>query len=220
MIISHKHKFVFVHIPKTAGCSIADALLWYHVGTSGKHWPDVDVKDAQRFAEHSTYKNCNKLPGHATAREAKNYFIREGLDWDSYFKFAFIRNPWDRLVSMYFYGKRLLDEGYKDAWVQNFKYPFPDYIEKVCGVYGKPDLQYTCVSDYSGIIVDHIGKVENIQIEFDDICQKIGIPMQNLPHVNGTKHTKYTDYYAPELRDLVAHKFRADLELGGYTYDG
>ena len=229
MIISHKHKFVFIHTTKVAGCSIVDALLGYHVGTSGKHWPDVDQKDALRFITHgsygitSPYHNCLDLQGHAVARAAKDYFKVKGWDWDKYYKFGFMRNPWDRAVSMYSYGLRLIDEGSQSKWLHAYKKGFKHFLITAydCDPYSTDSFQSQAryFSDYSGIIVDHIGKYENLQDDFNLSCRSIGIPMQNLPHVNKSKHKHYTEYYDDETIALVAKNHAEDIELGGYTYD-
>ena len=220
MIISHKHKFVFVHVTKVAGCSIADALLSVYAKDSGKHWPDMDPKEVERFSENSIYKNATCLPQHATAGMAKNHFKKVGLDWDSYFKFAFMRNPWERMVSQYHYGRRLISQQNRDfEWLRYYHCDFEGFVEKMASLSGLPDYQWHYLSDYEGVLVDHIGRYETLQMDFDDICEKIGLPQLQLPWVNKSEHKTYHEHYTPRTRDLIENKFYADIALGGYTYD-
>ena len=77
-MISHPHKFVFIHIPKTGGSSIETLFL----GKPQRRWaPEI-----------------NHYFQHATAAELRNRLMNRD-NFDRYFKFAFVRNPWDRIVS-------------------------------------------------------------------------------------------------------------------------
>lgn len=190
-MINHKHKFIFIHVSKTGGTSIEHALN-----------PNVslDYSDNSNTTGNTAFKDK-----HWSALKYKRECPKE---YESYFKFAFVRNPWDRLVSNYkwlvYIGKEQLD--FKD-WIINPTWGFNAYLysRMLCDNNGNK-------------MVDFIGKFENLQEDFNTVCEKIGIPCQQLPHKNKTDHKHYTKYYNNETRQIVAERYAKDIKCFGYTF--
>lgn len=131
--------------------------------------------------------------------------------WQEYFKFAFVRNPWDRLVSMYF-----LQRKEHRTRFDNFR----DWIESSCenkwDGNSKHD-QFHQISIEGKICMDFVGRFENLQEDFDYVCKKIGAKLQ-LPNLNKTKHLHYSNYYDNSMIKFVNNWHIKDIEKFGYEY--
>lgn len=146
---------------------------------------------------------------HWTAR-----WFKEKYDdyWDEYFKFAFVRNIWDLLVSWYSYMSSRYKKYSFDHFIKNMDDYTPIQHWKFKGLYDR-------ITDEKGnVIVDYIGKIENIQNDFDFICNKIGVPSKTLKKVNTTNHNYYCTYYNRETVNIVKKKFRDDIVHFGYAF--
>lgn len=152
--------------------------------------------------------------------KALDYKKSNPNDFNNYFKFTFIRNPWDRVVSFYHYQ---IKRGWK-FYPFNKTIPFKEFLKNwLKQMPGQAPLItnpcYDWISDENGkLIVDYVGRVEQMQKDFDTICDKIGIPQQKLPHTNRSKHEHYTEYYDDETKQIVAEKFAKDIEYFGYKF--
>ena len=74
------------------------------------------------------------------------------------------------------------------------------------------------ICEERGLRADFIGEFENLQQDFDTVCDQIGIPRQELPHINKTTRKHYTEYYDDETREAVADYYHEDIEAFGYSY--
>ena len=125
---------------------------------------------------------------HITARDMQRMFP----ETCGKFTFAFVRNPWDRLVS---FGHSLK---VKVDWDQ------PNRFERL-----NLNPQVDFVLDEAGeVMVDFIGRFENLVEDFATVCDKIGVPTPPLPHLNCSAHRQYRDYYDEEAKQFVAEKLR------------
>ena len=202
-MISHKHKFLFSHINKCGGTAV-DTVL---------------VKYCDKFLEEHTDIPVDKL--YKSLNQTKHQDMRQMINNETkdYFKFAFVRNPWDKLVSVFYYRRRR----YGQYTSLNFRH-FIKYKIKTLKVdrmlnRDSDALQYNWLCDLSGkLVTDFVGKLENFQQDFDVVCDKIAIPQQKLPHLNKTKHKHYTEYYDEETKQIVAEKYAKDIEYFGYKF--
>ena len=216
MLLSNRYQFLFVHIAKTGGTSIRQALQRYR-------WRDpyyLPQWVASKMSGLTGHRAAIKLPRHCKAITAQEMLPRE--TYDGLFKFAFVRNPWDLQVSSYHHIKRerpnLIHKGES----------FSDFLRRKLDA-TRPwqyhlDTSVTPQSDYlvdlrGRQIVDFVGRYESLQPDFDICCQRIGIPTIALPHRRQAEdRTQYRQYYDQETQSLVAEHFAADIEAFGYTF--
>jgi hypothetical protein len=188
VIISHKHKFIAIDIPKTGTTSINNTI--YRCGIMEKH--DLTVEMSRKAAlRHGTYDQCiKKFP------TCKNYFA-----------FAFVRNPWDRLVSFWFFKKYLATLKIDKNLLLK---------ELALNSLTAPEQQYSYIKGFDDN--SFVGRFENLQQDFNTVCDKIRIPRKQLSHVNKSNHKHYTEYYDDETREIVAKKYARDIEYFGYKF--
>ena len=201
MNFSEKHKCVFIHVNKTAGRSISMALF----GNVREH---ITVKELFNldYNKPETEKRLEKCRVDYRYELLKKY-------WDHYFKFVIVRNPWDRKLSDFFFGKR---EGIVAADIDFITYINNNHLNN--DLWNSPGLEW--VEDKNGNIDKNIfmGKFENLQNDFNIICDKINVPRRKLPHLNSSTHSPYWEYYNDEIKEMVEEKYKKDIEAFGYEF--
>jgi hypothetical protein len=219
MLISHSHRFIFFHVAKTAGLSVREALMPYtEEPTQFKIKRPPCLKDGK---PNPFYTVWDALLLHAKASDAQKELPPE--IFERYYKFAFVRNPWDWQVSMYHFilsepnhsRQQLVKslgsfERYLE-WVIATSHPFPK---------GATKLQREAITDCAGnLLVDFVGRYETLAQDFYHVCRTLNITTQ-LPHVNKSAHCDYRDYYTERTRQMVAEHFAGDIDLFGYSFEG
>jgi Sulfotransferase family len=135
----------------------------------------------------------------------------------SYFKFGFVRNPWDRAVSLYERkeGLRLKSRMSFEDFVDWMKFASSTCMHPVPHRY---QLDWF-VSPHGDVLADFIGKYENLEADWEQIRARLGIG-QTLPrlNVNPERRRDYTSYYSERTRKIVADRFAVDVEYFGYRF--
>lgn len=210
MLISHSRKFIFIHVYKVAGTSIGNALNKYCDYSSEYKNPIKKLAVASGLRPSIYSKDFN---GHITATE-----LRERIPariFENYFKFAFVRNPWDWQVSLFEYAKQT--PRHQEYELTNSFKNFDEYIK--WRINGNFNLQKDFISDKNGkLIVDFIGRIENLQEDFQKLCKTLKINNITLPHSNSSLRKDYRGYYSKESKSLVEKTFAEDIKLFGYTF--
>jgi hypothetical protein len=218
MLLSIKHRFLFVHIAKTGGTSVRDAL-------EGLRWGDPWYPAmflCSRLSRLSGHRIAAKLPRHARIVAAKEMLPKEFFD--ELFKFAFVRNPWDLQVSSFHHIRRERphylggNETFESflRWKLDPQRPYQYHVDTSI------ELQSDYLIDLHGNqVVDFIGRYERLHADFATACDRIGIKTPALPHARqATDRSKdYRSYYSGETAELVARHFAPDIAMLGYTFD-
>ena len=207
MIISRDKGFLFTAIPKTGTHSIRRALR-AHLGPN-------DHEQVRLFVEkHLPYTELARLAhGHITLQQVRPYLGEQ--NFTKLFKFAFVRNPFDRFISYCAFMTR-----HNDAFARDPNGVMRHYLftrRPMQHILFSP--QHNFVTDEEGrLLTDKLGRVEEMQSSYDSICASIGIASTTLDHVNNTNRGHYRIYYDQELIDGVADVYQRDLELFGYSF--
>ena len=194
-MINHDKKYIFIHIPKTGGSSIEQLLL------------KVDGIEIKNKRLRSYPESIRRKYNIGSYGGNQHYPISkfEITSQENYFCFTFVRNPYSRILSEYKWQKSELGKSFK-----NFK----QFLKT--GTYVPWHRESQC--EFINENIDFIARFENFQRDVDIICDKIGIPQQQLPHKNKTEHKHYTEYYDDETREIVAERYAKDIEYFGYEF--
>ncbi len=204
MIISHSKKFIFIHVYKIAGTSIKGALLKYADGKIPRF-----KRVLLGVEKNHNFFSSNYEP-HITAPELKELLPKRLFG--SYFKFAFVRNPYDWQVSLFSYMKEQ-ETHHQHNIVKNMN--FKEYLN--WRVNEDLNLQSSFLfNEKEQCLVNYIGKIENIQHDFKRILRKINIAELNLGHLNKSSRKNYLNYYDKECYDIVNKGFDNDFRLLNY----
>ena len=210
-MINHKRKCLFVHIPKVAGQSIESFFL-----------DDQDLTWEQRAPLLLKPNSDPTLGPPRLAHLALVEYLTCGHIsrelFDSYFKFTFVRNPWDRAVSLYYY-------------ITNGCCSFNEFIrlhltnpESPLNYFTKPQSHYI-FDPYNRVKVDFIGRFENLEVDFSYIKDQLSMNDMPLRHVNKSnarahsqRSRSYRDEYDLESREIINSLFKIDIEAFGYEF--
>ena len=223
MIISHKKRFIFFHIPKTGGSSIT--------------WNLRNFVDSPTNIESLEIKAGWQSLLHIDGRQHSSYLDNVSLceKYEGYFKFAFVRNPWDLALSWYLALSRD-DPNSRDICPTNFKKFLVNRVQNYSPIISPIKFikkyvhrgsraisrtQFSYISDKNGrIIANYSGRFENYENELEYILERLGITEYESKRMNVANRTgiKYQDFYDLEGRQLIDRLFKADIEAFGYKF--
>lgn len=226
MVIAHKQKFIFIPIQKTGSTSIREVL------------------DKKYNCVEASSDNSSLIYNHTSACRLKLYFEekkqyrfsnQDYWNWNEYFKFTFVRNPYARLVSQYNYFCKIGSNPQEviDSNGDEFTYPidyynlckeinkktFKQFVQNNQNTFDVPYSKF-CLEEF-----DFIGKTENMQTDFNKAIECInkntkGVSMDTLvvPHYNKSSKKHYSDYYDDETKKIAEEFYGEDIERFNYKF--
>ena len=201
-MISFQKRFLFVHIPKTAGNSIQSVLRDYSEDELVALRGEQD--GIERFGlRNSTYK----IKKHSTLAEYRGA-LGVGRFAELY-KFTCVRNPWDRMVSYYFTPTQNTV-----AWDRK---KFRKIISDALSVADYLRLGKGEEDPFGN--VNYIMRFETLADDFRTVCAALDISPVALPRYNRSNREHYSKYYDDDLCELVRARFAAEIERFGYTFE-
>jgi hypothetical protein len=201
-MISFQKQFLFVHIPKTAGNSIQSVLRRYSEDEI------VTLRPEQEGVERFGVRNPKyEIKKHSTLAEYQAALGEK--QFRSLYKFVCVRNPWDRMISLYFSPGRQVAEWDRAAF-EKLVLKTPSVVDYLRLENGKADPFGN---------VNRIMRFENLEEDFRAVCAELDIPATPLPEYNRSSREYYSKYYDDKLRMLVAERFAPEIERFGYTFE-
>lgn len=207
MPVSFNKEFIFIHIPKTAGTSFEEYFFkqGYLEKSSASLWgriSDADwIRDYHFDIKHTSYLH------HLTWFQIKEIIGEE--KWERFFKFSIIRNPWDRMVSLYFHHIKNYDNPFSVCYKKEYEKSFPDFLFKRKH-FPKPYSFFLC--DQNGtLMADYLIRFENLKECSEVLVRRLNLIDFQLGHEMKSGHENYKKYYTAEARDLVAGKYQQDI---------
>ncbi len=183
----HLRSYVFIHINKTGGSSIEKAL---GIGLD-----------------------------HSTALE--KYQQLGAKAWNGKFTFTMVRNPWDKVVSHYHYRVRTNQTGLAEHTLPFSEWLQRCYVDRDPRYYDQPRMfmpqRQWLVNENDELMVEFIGRFENLEQDFATICQRLGVNA-TLGHAKPSSRGSYRQYYDADSEALIREHFAEDLQLFGYEF--
>jgi hypothetical protein len=210
MIVSHTHRFIFAAVPKTGTHAVRQALR-EHLGENDLEQVGLFVSKRFPWPDLAAIQH-----GHLALRQVRPH-LGDGI-FDGYFKFAFVRNPFDRFVSYCAFMLRGGDDFQRRPRDVMRHFLFVEPPERHILFQSQASLLVD--GDGTTLLTDMVGRVEDMQGSYDAICARLGIASRRLDRVNGAQRGDYRQYYDQALIDGVAARYARDLELFGYDFDG
>ncbi len=227
MIISHKHKFIFVKTEKTAGTSVEIALSKY-CGPDDVITPITPKDEARRrelgypgpqnwrvpWGRHSGREQLAAVLrgrrlryfNHASAKYIRKHI--RGSQWRDYYTFCFERNPWDKAISWYY-------------WIHRHE-PRPSLSEFIQSGGANAVRGFELYTDHAEIIVDQVFRFEELDSAMETLRERIGLPeTPTLVRAKGghRKDTRsYREILTPADRDKIAKVFAREIAYFGYEW--
>lgn len=242
-IINREYNYIFVHVPKAAGKSVKQHLAEHSYGGLQR----VQLNMNARLQALASYASGNPIfsrlapptPGLGVDRRVRDYCAREGLystahlratqlieilgnkEYRDMYSFGFVRNPWDRCLSAYFYFRRkkfhplhkhAVTLSYEDFLVEMEQRGMPYIGQQTQWLYRNGQEK----------LVSFIGRVEQIEQDMAEVGSHIRLQGRRFTaqtNVSESRERDYRGYYTARTVDLVARAMRPDIELLGYCFE-
>ena len=192
VIINHKLKYIFIAIPKTASTSIR------HIFN-----PNPGEADPPPEIYHMSLEKV----------------LKQNPGCEQYFKFAYVRNPWDRFVSLYHHFKQNKSHAQyfnKYPTFKHFVLNFRDDEDITNLIHAKAQVDFISID--GELAVDFYGRFESLETDLHSVAQKVNVTITNIPHIRNSSHEHYRNLYDDELKKIVESFYAKDIATFKYQF--
>ncbi|MFF2019511.1 sulfotransferase family 2 domain-containing protein [Paenibacillus sp. NPDC058177] len=207
MLISHKYKFIYIRCRKVGSTSSEIALSEF-LEANDVITPisarDELIRANKGFRGPQNYQDL--YYNHMSSQEIKE--VADPRIWDNYYKFCFERNPWDKVISLYFHRNKTKHR--------------PPIIDFITSGEAADAINCKLYTIEGRIVVDHIGKYENFFEEWLEIVKILGLPKSlDLPQAKSQfrkNKIHYSQYLSSYEASLITSMYEEELKYSQYTF--
>lgn len=205
MIVSHQYRFIFFAVPRTGTHSVRQALR-RHLGEGDWEQQMLTGRSVLPVPQIAALGH-----GHVSVRQAREWL--PASVWRDYYKFAFVREPFDRFVSVCcFLHRGVAGFAGQERQFMQAALARPRFRRRVLAA-----PQWELLADQEGRLgVDFLGRYERLEADLRRIAAELALPPLSLPHANASRRRSSTGYYDATLKAAVADFYRQDFQQLGY----